>query len=563
MELVIKGTNAMSYLNGFTNGNAVFADGIEDNGNVVRIGRREDNNLYLKGDIAEILLLRGAVSDTERQATDNYLARKYGILTPTAGAPVLNSQPTNILGYVGFSASFAVAVSSNGASPKTFQWFQTPNTLLSGQTNSILTLSNLTLGQDSTSYYLAVSNVDGSIQSSNATLSVLPVTAPFFTVQPQPQSAYIHQSVTFSATALGSPQLSYQWNFNGTPIVGATTNTLTVANISTANAGNFTLTVTDNLGSTNSNPAALTVLVPATNTYPAAVMSANPLLYYQFSDVNSTTNTTNYGSLGTACTGQYQGTYSGVAGPVPPTFPAFDPANLAFDNETLSAGGVAFPSITLNNTNGGPHFTMAAWAYKDFGQTPFCGIIYERDSSPCGFGVNTSGGSDQFIYTWNGGQFGFNSALLVPNSQWCFFAVVIEPTKATLYLQDGTSMRTATNNVTHAVHPVWGAGYVGWDTFAATRRWFGTIDEPMIFDRALSASDINALYAGTAVTPTSTATLSISGTNGNLTITWPRGAGTLQRAAGVTGPYVDMMGITSPYNFTADTTNHYYRLRVQ
>ncbi len=563
LELVIKGTNGVCYLNGYPNGSALLQEGIQDQGNPVRIGRRESNDIWMNGYIAEILLMRGSVSTNERVAIETYLGRKYGISTPYTGAPVITSQPSDVTNYVGGTATFSVGISAtNGASPKSLQWYQTSNGPLTGQTNATLVLSNLTLGQNATSYYLIATNVDGVTNSITANLTVLPVTAPYFVVQPQPKTIYVHQSAQFTALALGSTQLSYQWTLNNSPIIGATSSALTVANAAVNNAGTYSVTVTNFLGTTSSTPVALTVLVPTNGTYLNAVLTANPLLYYNFSDINDTTNTFNFGSLGDAWNGSEQGTYTADPGPVPPSFPMFSADNLAFGNSTLVAGGVQFPPITLNNTVGGAHCTMAAWVYKDFGQTPFCGIIYARAAGNCGIGVNTVSGQDQLIYTWNGGQFGYNSGLFVPNSQWCFVAVVVSPSNAILYLQDGTGMHTATNTVAAAAVPVL-SGYVGWDAFGPTRRWYGDIDSPMIFDRALTPAQINALYAGTPMLPSPSGTLTIKPSGSNLTITWPNGSGTLQRADNVTGSYQDMIGITSPYSFTPDQAGHFYRLRVQ
>ena len=52
---------------------------------------------------------------------------------------------------------------------------------------------------------------------------------------------------------------SYQWNLNGTPISGATSATYVVANASSANAGNYTVTVTNGIGSVTSSVAAVEV----------------------------------------------------------------------------------------------------------------------------------------------------------------------------------------------------------------------------------------------------------------------------------------------------------------
>jgi len=61
----------------------------------------------------------------------------------------------------------------------------------------------------------------------------------------------------FSIQALGGG-LGFQWSFNSSPITGATNTSLTVTNVGFTNAGNYSVLVTNNLGSTNAT-ATLTV----------------------------------------------------------------------------------------------------------------------------------------------------------------------------------------------------------------------------------------------------------------------------------------------------------------
>ena len=82
---------------------------------------------------------------------------------------------------------------------------------------------------------------------------------PTITIQPTNQTVTVGGTVTFSVTASGSPPLSYQWNFNGTDITGATNTTLTLTNVQLNQAGNYTMLVTNNYGSILSSNAALVV----------------------------------------------------------------------------------------------------------------------------------------------------------------------------------------------------------------------------------------------------------------------------------------------------------------
>lgn len=82
-------------------------------------------------------------------------------------------------------------------------------------------------------------------------------TAPFITSQPPSQSQVQGLNVSISVGVLGTPPFSYQWQFNGTNIPGATNFTLIVTNVQAANLGNYGVVVTNIAGSIISSNAPL------------------------------------------------------------------------------------------------------------------------------------------------------------------------------------------------------------------------------------------------------------------------------------------------------------------
>ncbi|MDB6121118.1 MAG: putative Ig proteinputative calcium-binding proteinFG-GAP repeat protein [Pedosphaera sp.] len=93
----------------------------------------------------------------------------------------------------------------------------------------------------------------------NFTITVTPV-LPTITKQPLSHTNSIGTANTFSVTAVATTPLSYQWNFEGTPISGATTTSYTVGGIQLANQGSYSVTVSNVGGLTLSSNALLTVL---------------------------------------------------------------------------------------------------------------------------------------------------------------------------------------------------------------------------------------------------------------------------------------------------------------
>ncbi len=102
----------------------------------------------------------------------------------------------------------------------------------------------------------------------------LPASQVTITAQPQSQSATAGTSVQFSVTASGTPAPTYQWRRNGSPISGATAATFSIASVSAADAGDYTVVVTNDLGSATSSAAALTVSAASvTSTAPSTPSS--------------------------------------------------------------------------------------------------------------------------------------------------------------------------------------------------------------------------------------------------------------------------------------------------
>ena len=83
---------------------------------------------------------------------------------------------------------------------------------------------------------------------------------PAIIVSPTDQTVVAGDTAGFSVAATGTSPLIYQWSFNGTNIDGATNTILNLTNVQPANAGYYSVTVTNLLGSVTSSNAALTVL---------------------------------------------------------------------------------------------------------------------------------------------------------------------------------------------------------------------------------------------------------------------------------------------------------------
>jgi hypothetical protein len=129
-------------------------------------------------------------------------------------------------------------------------------------------------------------------------------TAPVFTTQPQSQTVSVGSNVNFSVAVTGSPAPTLQWRRDGTDLAGATGATLSLTNVQTTHAGNYTVVATNTAGTATSNAAVLTVTSGNTN---APTINLQPL------SVNARAGTVVALTVGAAGATSYQWRKDGVA----------------------------------------------------------------------------------------------------------------------------------------------------------------------------------------------------------------------------------------------------------
>ncbi len=104
-------------------------------------------------------------------------------------------------------------------------------------------------------------NLTGPVTNATATIIVAaaPNSAPVVTRAPANVTTTAGNSATLSVTFTGTPAPTFQWLKNGTPISGATSASLVLGNVSGTDAGSYTVTLTNSLGTTTSAAATVTV----------------------------------------------------------------------------------------------------------------------------------------------------------------------------------------------------------------------------------------------------------------------------------------------------------------
>ena len=211
-----------------------------------------DGTVRFTGQLDEISVYLRALSLSEVQAI--YNAGTLGKCTAPSG-PYITSQPTNQTVSVGQTVAFVVE--AFGSSPLSYQW-TVNGTNITGGTNVSLALTNVQLNQAG-NYSVFVSNYVSSTMSSNALLTVNPPVAAAITSQPQSKTVLQNSDTSFTVGVSGTSPFTYQWQFNGSNLAGATVATLALTNVQPSQAGSYSVVVGNAGGSTNSAAATLTV----------------------------------------------------------------------------------------------------------------------------------------------------------------------------------------------------------------------------------------------------------------------------------------------------------------
>ncbi|MBW8865301.1 MAG: hypothetical protein JF609_10350 [Verrucomicrobia bacterium] len=492
------------------------------------------------------------------------------------GAP--KGSPGNTV-YAGTTVTISQNASlNNGTFPMSFQWLSN-SVPVTDATNSTLVLANPTVAATA-DYSVIASNFYEMATSAVTHITVNPAVSPFFTAKPVSITRYVGSpAATFKASVDGTPPFTYQWQHAGTNIGSATitanqNNTLVLPPITLADAGNYSVIVTNAFGSTNSGNVTLTEIAPSAGSYAAAVTALSPWGYWRLDDLVTSNNPLIYDQWGDH-QGQAVDVNNLIFGAAGSTYVGFSQPHLA--SVVNQTGG---PTIRLNLAKL-PYYTntMTFTMWVNGG----CQFV-NHNGYNSGWGLEDNGGSLQF--DWNGydpngkNSVTWNSGLSSGGSGWKFVALVVEPTQATVYvgtsqfsLVSATSGLLATANGaftnsdsttigdTAGLYPFGvGRNQWPWADDGNGAPWAtdgGTWSDVAIYYQSLTPTQIQNLYlAGVG--------LAVQGTpdgSGNLILNWIPVA-TLQEASSITGPWTDVGGSpTPPYNVPMSAAQKFYRVR--
>jgi len=171
-------------------------------------------------------------------------------------APTITMNPQSQTAVSGQSVTFSVA--ATGTVPLEYQW-QKDGLDIAGASASTLTIARAE-SIHAGSYSVLVSNAGGQTRSQAALLTVVPsVQAPLITRQPEARAVVAGERVAFEIVATGTGPLAYAWRKNGQAIPGAVSAEFVIAIVSAADAGDYSVTVSNSGGTITSDIARLSV----------------------------------------------------------------------------------------------------------------------------------------------------------------------------------------------------------------------------------------------------------------------------------------------------------------
>lgn len=313
---------------------------------------------------------------------------------------------------------------------------------------------------------LAATEMQSIYNASSAGKCALAPSPPIILSQPTGQIVGVGNSATFSVTASGSASLAYQWRFNGEIIVGATTSSFVRTNAQLADAGNYSVMVTNVAGTMTSSNAILRVI------------SGGPIAWWP-GDGNA--NDISGGFNGTLLNG------------------------VSFDNgksgQCFNFGGnnshVNFGSSIGNFGTG--DFTISHWVKTTattpqafFEKRPACNMDFGTSwwgiRGPAIFGIEVAGPRNEFFT-------GLQTKKTLNDGAWHHLAWTRRGTSLSVYVDsvlDNVATTPGIANINNSTDTKLGVSSC--DGVDGTGPFNGSADEIKIFDRALSGDEVQAMY---------------------------------------------------------------------
>jgi len=295
------------------------------------------------------------------------------------------------------------------------------------------------------------------------------------TSHPNNKTVSNRQQASFSVSAIGTGTIAYQWRKDGVSVPGAESSSYTIANAEPWHIANYSVVVSDGISSEISSPASLSI---------AGINSEiwkNLIIYYPFDGSAEDKSTT--------------GRNGAVNGPTL-TNDRFGRANKAYffngGTQHIRVGGTPVDQSQL---------TISAWVYH---QSLNPGVIF-ADLGPEHANdvyLLSSPGSVEIRADKSGAWLNQQIANSLVSEKWDQIVWVMRANESEIYVNGvklGSVEASASNVGYHSDILVGNSYYSPFDSYGPA--FEGSLDDLRIYNRALSATEVQALYVSEANHP--------------------------------------------------------------
>ena len=319
---------------------------------------------------------------------------------------------------------------------------------------------------------------DGSVTTAKLDATILKYLKPEITAQPQGKIVYADSNVSFSVTAEGK-YLNYQWKKDGSNLTGETNATLTLTDAnSTQHDGNYSVVVSNDFGSVETGAKMFAVLDSEMN---------GLVGWWKFDETNGTIA---YDSSGNGNDGNLTNGPTWTSGKIGGAL-SFDGVD---DFVQLVRGDVVGNGLDLSISFWiKPSAVSTKAIFGEYGKNSSNQYQYTRNHLTISNGAI---GFDQ--YPPAGGISGKSELNSITYNIWNH--VVFSQNSSAWSLSIGGIIVSGSNGVEHYSGPTPEAAWIGGRKHevgnpSGSRSLFdGLIDDMRIYDRALSAAEVQALY---------------------------------------------------------------------
>ena len=175
-----------------------------------------------------------------------------------------------------------LSVDAGGSGGVAYQWRRN-GSVISGATNSTFTIASLVAGGP-WSYDLVLTNHYGSVTTAPVSLLVSPAITPVISKDLLPhRTLFVGGSIRFSVGAQGGG-IAYQWQKDGANLTGQTTANLWIENLTTSDAGQYRVALSNVAGLALSTTCVVSIADPAAGSYEALVSADQPVSWWRLNE---------------------------------------------------------------------------------------------------------------------------------------------------------------------------------------------------------------------------------------------------------------------------------------